>query len=104
MDAIWLIPIAIIVLLVIGMLAFGRAATRANLRRHGGSTEAAMGDADDPVPSTPFIPDDATPAGDSPELHDEIDPHDLPPDHPGRHAAEERQRRHEAEERQRRST
>jgi hypothetical protein len=28
------------------------------------------------------------PVGDSPELHDEISPHDLPKDHPGRHAAE----------------
>ncbi len=29
------------------------------------------------------------PLGDTPEAHDEINPHDLPPDHPGRHAAEE---------------
>src|SRR4051794_32995061 len=101
MDPIWLVPIAIVVLLAIGILAFGRAATRATLRRHGGSTEAAMRDADDPVPSTPFIPDDATPAGDSPELHDEIDPHDLPPDHPGRQAAEEQQRRRAGAQQQR---
>jgi hypothetical protein len=29
------------------------------------------------------------PLGDTPEAHDEINPHDLPTDHPGRHAAEQ---------------
>jgi hypothetical protein len=28
--------------------------------------------------------DDETPLGDSPELHDDITPHDLPHGHPGR--------------------
>jgi hypothetical protein len=41
---------------------------------------------DDPFPS--IAADDLTPLGDSPELHDEISPHDLPKDHPGRKAAE----------------
>jgi hypothetical protein len=40
-------------------------------------------------PLGPLTPDDETPAGDTPEAHDEITPHDLPPDHPGRQAAEE---------------
>jgi hypothetical protein len=40
-------------------------------------------------PLGPFTPDDDTPAGDTPEAHDEISPHDLPVDHPGRQAAEE---------------
>ena len=31
---------------------------------------------------------DGTPLGDTPEVHDEIHPADLPPDHPGRPAAE----------------
>jgi len=39
-------------------------------------------------PLGPVTPDDETPAGDTPEAHDEISPHDLPPDHPGRHEAE----------------
>jgi hypothetical protein len=39
-------------------------------------------DAEEPL--GPLTPDDETPLGDSPELHDEITPHDLPPDHPGR--------------------
>jgi hypothetical protein len=40
-------------------------------------------------PLGPATPDDETPLGDTPEAHDEITPHDLPPDHPGRQEAEE---------------
>lgn len=36
----------------------------------------------------PVTPDDETPAGDTPEAHDELSPHDLPKDHPGRAEAE----------------
>jgi hypothetical protein len=43
-------------------------------------------EADEPL--GPLTPDDETPAGDSPEAHDEISPHDLPLDHPGREEAE----------------
>ena len=39
-------------------------------------------------PLGPMTPDEETPAGDTPEAHDEISPHDLPPGHPGREAAE----------------
>jgi hypothetical protein len=39
-------------------------------------------------PLGPMTPDDETAAGDTPEAHDEISPHDLPPDHPGRAEAE----------------
>jgi hypothetical protein len=39
-------------------------------------------------PLGPFTPDDASPAGDTPEAHDEISPHDLPKDSPGRAEAE----------------
>lgn len=42
--------------------------------------------ADEPL--GPLTPDDETPAGDTPEAHDEIIPQDLPKDHPGRQAAE----------------
>jgi hypothetical protein len=45
-------------------------------------------DKDAAEPLGPFTPDDETPAGDTPEAHDEISPHDLPKDHPGREAAE----------------
>jgi hypothetical protein len=39
-------------------------------------------------PLGPLTPDHETPAGDTPEAHDEIIPEDLPKDHPGRKAAE----------------
>lgn len=39
-------------------------------------------------PLGPMTPDDETPAGDTPEAHDELSPHDLPKDHPGREQAE----------------
>jgi hypothetical protein len=45
-------------------------------------------DQDAKEPLGPFTPDDETPAGDTPEVHDEITPHDLPPDHAGRSASE----------------
>ena len=41
-------------------------------------------------PLGPVTPDDETPLGDTPEAHDEITPHDLPLDHPGREEAERR--------------
>ena len=44
-------------------------------------------EADEPL--GPVTPDDETDLGDTPEAHDEVSPHDLPPDHPGRHKAEE---------------
>ncbi len=44
------------------------------------------GDADEPL--GPMTPDPQTPLGDTPEAHDEISPHDLPLDHPGRAEAE----------------
>lgn len=53
-------------------------------RRH-----APPHDDDAHEPLGPATPDDQTPAGDSPEVHDdEISPHDLPKDHPGREEAE----------------
>lgn len=39
-------------------------------------------------PLGPMTPDDETALGDTPEAHDEISPHDLPLDHPGREEAE----------------
>ncbi|CAN5459607.1 hypothetical protein BH20ACT17_BH20ACT17_00010 [soil metagenome] len=39
-------------------------------------------------PLGPMTPDDETALGDTPEAHDEINPHDLPKDHPGRERAE----------------
>lgn len=50
--------------------------------------EAPPHDKEAHEPLGPMTPDDETPAGDTPEAHDEISPHDLPPDHPGRPEAE----------------
>jgi hypothetical protein len=47
-------------------------------------------DEDAEEPLGPFTPDDETALGDTPEAHDELNPHDLPPDHPGREEAERR--------------
>jgi hypothetical protein len=42
--------------------------------------------ADEPL--GPATPDEQTPLGDTPEAHDEISPHDIPKDNPGRKEAE----------------
>jgi hypothetical protein len=51
-----------------------------------GLVDATAEDHEDPVPA--IGADDRRPLGDTPEAHDEITPHDLPKDHPGRKAAE----------------
>ena len=51
-----------------------------------GTSRSAPTDNRDNVPR--LRADDDRPLGDTPEAHDEINPHDLPPDHPGRHQAE----------------
>lgn len=50
----------------------------------GGNRDDA--DASDNIPRQPATED--RPLGDTPEAHDEINPHDLPLDNPGRHTAE----------------
>ncbi len=97
MDAIWIIPIAIVLLIVIGLLFVWQKGTKATMDRYDGDVEAAMSDDESSIPATPFIPDPVTALGDTPEAHSEINPHDLPIDHPGRQAAEE-QVAHEAAE------
>ncbi|MCW3010869.1 MAG: hypothetical protein JWO90_1273 [Solirubrobacterales bacterium] len=84
----YLIPVVILAVLVLAYAAFNRMLTKRIISRDG-SMENAMSDSDDPVPSAHLIPDSETPLGDTPEAHDEISPHDLPVDHPGRKAAEE---------------
>jgi hypothetical protein len=86
-SVLFFIPAVILALLVVGYALANRAATHRIASRHD-SVEDAASDETEPIPSTHLIPDDETPAGDTPEAHDEINPHDLPPDHPGRHAAE----------------
>jgi hypothetical protein len=87
-EPIYLVPAVILAALVIGYGLVNRALTHRIAARHD-SLEDAMSDESEPLPSAHLIPDNDTPAGDTPEAHDEINPHDLPPDHPGRQAAEE---------------
>jgi hypothetical protein len=87
-SAIFIVPAVILAALVFGYAGFNLAMTKRVEARHD-SLDDAMSDENEPLPTSHLIPDDKTPAGDTPEAHDEINPHDLPPDHPGRHAAEE---------------
>jgi hypothetical protein len=85
----FLIPGAILLALILAYAGLNLALTRRELARHGGDRlEALRDDNDWAIPSTHLIADDETAAGDTPEVHDEISPHDLPIDHPGRPEAE----------------
>ena len=86
-SALFFIPAVILAVLVIGYALLNRAATKRIAARHDSPQDAAA-DESEPIPSAHLISDDQTPAGDTPEAHDEINPHDLPRDHPGRQAAE----------------
>src|SRR3954447_14463508 len=86
-NPLYLIAAVMIAALVIGWALFNRAMTKRVAARHD-SIEDAMSDETEPIPSSHLIPDNETATGDTPEAHDEINPHDLPPDHPGRRAAE----------------
>jgi hypothetical protein len=86
----YLIPGAILALIILGYAGVQRALTRRELARHGGDVDAALRDDEDwAIPSAHLVGDDSTQAGDTPEVHDELNPHDLPIDHPGRQAAED---------------
>jgi hypothetical protein len=82
-----LIAILTVVVLVAAVLGLNGLLRRRVTARHD-SLEDAMSDENEPVPSAHLIPDNETAAGDTPEAHDEINPHDLPAGHPGREAAE----------------
>jgi hypothetical protein len=86
-NPVYLIAAVMIAALVVGWALLNRGMTQRVAAKHD-SLEDAMSDEDEPIPSTHLIPDNDTGAGDTPEAHDEINPHDLPPDHPGRQAAE----------------
>jgi len=83
-----LIAVVIIAALVAGWFLLNGAARKRVEARHD-SLDDAMSDEREPLPSSHLIPDNETAAGDTPEAHDEINPHDIPPGHPGRRAAED---------------
>lgn len=83
------ILIAVAILLLILAVAYGaQKLMAARVLAGDGSAEKAQSDADSAIPALLLIPDDSTPAGDTPDAHDEITPHDLPLSHPGRQEAE----------------
>jgi hypothetical protein len=86
---IYLIPAGLVAVIVGGYMLAEHLLSRRHSRMHGGDSLAAMRDDEDwAIPSAHLIDDDATAVGDTTEVHSEINPHDLPPDHPGRRAAE----------------
>jgi hypothetical protein len=84
----YIVPIAILGVLVLGFFVLNALLARRSLARHGGDPETAQEDGDDGMPAAHVIPDDERPLGDTAEAHDEISPHDLPLDSPARRAAE----------------
>ena len=82
-DAIFLIPLGILFLVVVGYIGVNRLLAQRIIRRDGSMEEAAS-DNEDSVPGAHLMPDADTALGDTPEAHDEITPHDLPLFHPGR--------------------
>jgi hypothetical protein len=88
MGTSFLIAAVIIAALVAGWFLVSTVLRRNVAARHD-SIEDAMSDESEPLPSSHLIPDDRTAAGDTPEAHDEINPHDIPRGHPGRRAAED---------------
>src|ERR1700759_4584618 len=87
-NAVWIIPGLILAAILLTYAALNWGITKREYRKHGGDVEAEMADNEDPIPSTHLIPDDVRPTGDTPEAHDELNPHDVPPGSPIREAVE----------------
>ena len=79
-DAIWVVP----VLVLFGVVAVGFAG-HLGLRKHVENT-----DGDTALPASHLEAEDETALGGTPEAHEDLSPHDLPVDHPGRQEAERR--------------
>ena len=68
-------------------VALWAATARAKTVEEGGRLhDVSAGDHEDPLPGVGL--DQERPLGDSPELHDDLSPHDLPKGHPSRKAVE----------------
>lgn len=83
-ETIFIVP-ALILLAVIGVMSLGEYGLKKRIERRG---EDIQSDNTDPIPGTHLAQDEETPLGDTSQAHDELSPHDLPKDHPGRPAAE----------------
>jgi hypothetical protein len=89
-DPVFALPVVLVALIAIAFFLFQRMLANRALARHGGDPIAVNEDETDPYPSTNAIMDDHTAVGDTPEAHDELSVHDLPPGSPLRRAIEER--------------
>jgi hypothetical protein len=87
-EPIYAIPVVILCGLVLLYAVLNHAASQRLKEKHHGDVEEALSDEHEDIPSAHLIADDDTALGDTSEAHDEITPHDLPLDHPGRQAAE----------------
>jgi hypothetical protein len=85
---VWIIPGAILALILLVYAGINWGITKRQYERHGGDIEAEMADNEDAIPSSHLIPDDVRPTGDTPEAHDELSPHDVPPSSPMRETVE----------------
>lgn len=83
-QALYTVP-AMLLVGIIGLMALGEWGLKKRAENRPGSVQS---DNSDPVPSTHVAKDEETALGDTSEAHDEISPHDLPKDHPGRLEAE----------------
>jgi hypothetical protein len=88
-HAIWIIPGVILAAILLVYAGINWGITKRQLERHDGDIGAEMADNEDPIPSSHLIPDDVRPAGDTPEAHDELNPHDVPLSSPIREDVEE---------------
>ncbi|HEV2771077.1 MAG TPA: hypothetical protein VGV40_12915 [Solirubrobacteraceae bacterium] len=84
----YLISSALVTLVIAAVIVGEKLLSKRVMHRHGDDPAEAVADEDEHLPSTHVITDDDTALGDTPEAHNEISPRDLPPDHPGRKAAE----------------
>lgn len=88
-EPLFILPVLAVMALPAVFLAVNKLLSKRIADQHDGDPESAVSDNEDSIPSTHLVPDDTRPLGDTPEAHDEISPHDLPPGHPSRQAAEE---------------
>lgn len=86
--------VAPLLLLIVGTFGVVQLAMSRRVAENHGSVEDAMSASSSTIPSAHLIPDDETAAGDTPEAHDEINPHDLPVDARGRIEAERQAAEH----------
>lgn len=85
-EAAYAVAPAVLLVLLLAVAMMDSLVARNKVARHGGDAHAVEADSDDAVPNQVLIED--APLGATPDVHGDLDPHDLPPDHPSRPAVE----------------